>query len=133
MKTAAISAYVASALLLASCSQGTKPPRCNEAADLTIAGQQVSTDFVGTIASTLGLTPNIEENQIKEAAQQVQLKYPEATQDETIDLLAAAYCPSIDPRGLLSAKQQETIQAGFVENVNAIVGTMAQTVPSAKN
>ena len=122
MKTAAISAYVASALLLASCSQGTKPPRCNEAADLTIAGQQVSTDFVGTIASTLGLTPNIEENQIKEAAQQVQLKYPEATQDETID-----------PRGLLSAKQQETIQAGFVENVNAIVGTMAQTVPSAKN
>jgi hypothetical protein len=107
--------------LLTSCSQGTKPPDCNESSDLTIAGQAIPSDFVKNLSATLGPTPDVNENRVREAVQQARSSFPKATPAEIIDLLASAYCPSIDPGGILNREPQRSIQSNFVDNVDAII------------
>ena len=112
---------LAGTLMLAACGQESKSLDCQESADLSISGSAVSPDFVARISSLLGPTPNVDENQMREAAQQVRIKFPKASQDEIVDLLAAAYCPSIDPHGMMSRAEQDTVQSGFVDTANRIV------------
>ena len=121
LKSFSILVSAVSLSLLVSCSHGTKPPNCNESADLTIAGQGIPSDFIKNLSATLGPTPDMDENRISEAIEQVRSRFLLATPDEILDFLASAYCPSIDPGGILNREQQKSIQSNFIGNVDAII------------
>jgi hypothetical protein len=104
---------------ISACGQNTRPPKCDDFSAPTIAGKPVSTDFINAVEKALGPVPEIDLENLDEAIQMVRSKFPNASDSEIVDLLIIAYCPSVDPIGILETEQQEGIKSGFVRDVKA--------------